>query len=224
MESFFGTVPLKGRRILDIGGGFGLLSLYAVCCGAREAICIEPESAGVQTSDSEKTFTTLCEELGIQNARFVPETFQEYCRAFPDSFDVVCSCNSINHLDEAACISLLTNPASRAVYDDVFRQISKLTVPGSQVIIVDCSPHNVFARIGIRNPFAPTIEWHKHQAPETWAALLGEAGFAKPHISWLTFNGLGRTGRMILGHKNIAYMLRSHFRLEMHRTSSHPFN
>jgi hypothetical protein len=103
------------------------------------------------------------------------------------------------------------------VYAKLFRQLSDVTAPGGHVIVVDCSPHNFFASIGMPNPFAPTIEWQKHQTPETWAKLLSAPGFTDPNISWLTFNGLGRAGRALLGHKTIAYLLRSHFRLEMRK-------
>jgi SAM-dependent methyltransferase len=220
MESFFGQVPLEGRRILDIGGGIGLLSIYAVCRGARAAVCLEPESDGVQTSNSGSRFAALCDSLGIREAEFAPLTLQDYLRSRPDSFDVVCSCNSINHLNEQACISIRKDPVARDSYIQIFRDISAMMTQGGDLIVTDCSPRNLYPHLGISNPFAPTIEWHKHQTPETWASLLEEAGFADSRITWLTFNGLGLPGRALLGNRPASYMLRSHFRLEMRRLAS----
>lgn len=46
--------------------------------------------------------------------------------------------------------------------------------------------------LGIRNPWAPSIEWNKHQPPGVWARLLENAGFRDPRIRWTPF-GWGST-------------------------------
>ena len=81
-----------------------------------------------------------------------------------------------------------------------------------------CSRRNFFALVGIRNPVAPDIEWHKHQAPEVWAELLGGAGFSKPRTRWSSFYQLRRPGRSLLGHRLAAYFLQSHFCLTMEKS------
>ena len=37
------------------------------------------------------------------------------------------------------------------------------------LVVCDCSNSNFFARLNISNPFAPAIEWQKHQRPEVWS-------------------------------------------------------
>ncbi len=43
LNTLFKGIDFENKRVLDIGGGRGLLSLYAACKGAREVICLEPE-------------------------------------------------------------------------------------------------------------------------------------------------------------------------------------
>ena len=42
----------------------------------------------------------------------------------------------------------------------------------------------VSGELGLRNPFVPTIEWHKHQSPNTWIRLFEDFGFKKQSLSW----------------------------------------
>lgn len=93
--------------------------------------------------------------------------------------------------------------------------IFSLSSKGGQLIVCYCSRYNFFALLNIRNPFAPTIEWQKHQAPKVWASLLSKAGFAYPHVMWTSFNKLRSTGRVFFGNQLMAYFLRSHFCLTM---------
>ncbi len=71
--------------------------------------------------------------------------------------------------------------------------------------------YNFFALLKIRNPFAPKIEWHKHQAPEVWAKMLDCVGFVNPIVRWSSFNRFGSLGRVLIGNKLMAYFLISHY-------------
>ena len=86
---------------------------------------------------------------------------------------------------------------------------------GGTLLITDCSCNNFFKSIGVKNLFAPTIEWHKHQAPGTWIALLKEVGFKNPKVEWKSRNRLGKAGRVLLGNRFISYMMESGFKLTM---------
>lgn len=48
-ETIFNGVDFSGARVLDIGGGGGLYSFYAAVNGAKEVVCLEPESDGSTT-------------------------------------------------------------------------------------------------------------------------------------------------------------------------------
>ena len=209
----FDGVKLKDKTVLDIGAGAGLNSFYAACNGARTVICLEPEVQGSTAGVTEK-FSRVKQRLGLDNIRMEPELFQSFdCGS--EKFDVILLHNSINHLDEPACIDLLTDENARRNYRRIFSKIAALARPGTKLIVVDCSRHNFFGALGLKNPINPTIEWKKHQAPKVWARMLADAGFENPRIRWASFNTLGDFGRFFLGNKWLAFFLKSHFCLTM---------
>lgn len=215
LKTLFKNIPLENRRVLDIGGGSGLHSFYAACMGAKEVVCLEPETEGSR-SGTEAKFRKLGGILGYDSVRFEPVTFQAFEPA-GKQFDIILLHNSINHLDETACINLLNSEASKAIYMDIFSKLSSLASSGTKLIVCDCSRYNFFALLRIKNPFAPTIEWHKHQAPAVWVDLLSKVGFANPSVRWTSFNTLRSPGRALLGNRLLSYFLRSDFRFTMEK-------
>ena len=215
LKTLFKNIPLKNRRVLDIGGGSGLHSFYAACMGAKEVVCLEPETEGSRSGAGAK-FRKLSGILGYDSVRFEPVTFQAFDPA-GEQFDIILLHNSINHLDETACINLLNSEASKAIYMDIFSKLSLLASSGAKLIVCDCSRYNFFALLRIKNPFAPTIEWEKHQAPEVWVNLLSQVGFVNPRVRWTAFNTLRSPGRVLLGNKLLSYFLRSDFRFTMEK-------
>ena len=185
----------------------------ATCRGAKKVVCLEPEAEGSSSGVTDK-FHKLNKLLERNNVELKPVAIQAL-ESEGETFDVILLHNSINHLDETACINLLRESKSKAVYQEIFSKIYSLSNKGAKLIICDCSRYNFFALFKIRNPFAPTIEWHKHQAPEVWANLLGGAGFMNPKIRWSSFNTLRNWGRVLIGNKLMAYFLTSHFCLTM---------
>ena len=57
LEYILDGVPLKGKRMLDVGGGCGLLTLWGAIHGAN-ALCLEPDADGA-TSGMEIQFEKL---------------------------------------------------------------------------------------------------------------------------------------------------------------------
>jgi SAM-dependent methyltransferase len=216
----FDGVDFENRAMLDIGAGTGLNGFYAACRGAREVICIDPEADG-STAGAQERFLRLKKRLGLDNIRFEPAYFQSF-DAGNRKFDLILLHNSVNHLDEPACVDLLQDEAARARYRAIFEKIAALANPGATLIVCDCSRYNFFAALGVRNPVMPTIEWEKHQAPEEWARLLGEAGFVNPRIRWSSFNRLGSAGEWLLGNRFAAYFLKSHFCLTLEKRRDTP--
>ena len=215
LKTLFKDIILENRRVLDIGGGSGVHSFYMACMGAKEVVCLEPETEGSRSGMEEK-FRKLGEVLGQDQVRFEPVTFQAFDPG-GKQFDVILLHNSINHLDEPACINLLNSEASRTIYLNIFSKLSSVAGDGAKLIVCDCSRYNIFALFRIKNPFAPTIEWHKHQAPEVWVDLLSQVGFANPSVRWTAFNTLRAPGRALLGNKLLSYFLRSDFRFTMEK-------
>jgi cyclopropane fatty-acyl-phospholipid synthase-like methyltransferase len=211
LDYIFDGVDLAGKCLLDVGGGAGLLTVYAATKGAV-SVCVEPEGPS-STGGVTKRFGMLKNAVdpGLR-AEIVVSSVQEYLRE-PRNFDVVVIANAINHLNEDACIKLLSEPAAREEYKAILCAFFHCLKPGGQLIATDCGNSNVFNDIGMKSPFMPDIEWQKHQPPEVWDELLQEVGFAPAQVQWSTPNTLGAAGRSLFGNKISAYFLLSHFRL-----------
>ncbi len=213
-KQIFDGVPLEGRRFLDIGGGSGVYTFYAALRGASEARCLEPEAMG-STAGVTAKFDRMHSLLGLStDVRIQGTTIQDFDPG-GIRFDVVLLNNSLNHVDEEACLNLGKDPAAEARYIELFGKLHELCAPGAKLVATDCSSRNFFPRLGLKNPIMPTIEWDKHQPPEVWAALLAEAGFRNPRIRWTSFNPLRDVGRVLLANRLAAYFLQSHFCLTM---------
>jgi SAM-dependent methyltransferase len=215
LQFLFDGVPLRGRSVLEIGGGAGTLSFYAGSVGASRVVCLEPEADGSDAGIQQR-FRHLADRLGLGSVRLEPTTLQGFDPR-GETFDVVVVHNSINHLDEEACVALGRSAVARQRYRALFEKIAALTRPGGQLVAADCSRHNLFGMLGLKSPIMPTIEWHKHQRPQTWAAILREVGFDRPRIRWSTFNTLRTPGRILFGNAVAAFVLTSHFCLTMTR-------
>jgi SAM-dependent methyltransferase len=215
LNTLFKGFDFEGKRVLDIGGGFGLLSFYAAAKGARKVVCIEPELAG-SSSDAAAKFYRIQSATKLDDVFLVQDTFQEYDPG-DEKFDIVIIHNSINHLDEPACIALQDNDAARQSYSTIIQKLFSFSNEGARLLICDCSRYNFFSMLGLRNPFVPSIEWHKHQSPELWAKIFLQAGFSNPTIRWSSFSILGKAGKLLLGNKFIAFFLQSHFCLTLEK-------
>ena len=211
LSYMYGANTAFRKNVLDVGGGDGLLCLSACLQGARSGDCLDPEGDG-STAGSTRSFSANSELLGLSNARMFSTTFQAY-EAPLAHYDLVFINNAINHLDEPACMSLHESAEAQDTYRLIFDKLRSLLQPNGRVIVTDCSRSNAFGDLGIKAPFAPTIEWNKHQNPETWTAVVEPSGFRNVLTQWTSFNSLGRIGRL-LGNRAISYMLMSHFRIE----------
>jgi SAM-dependent methyltransferase len=203
--------------MLDIGGGTGLFSFYAACMGANEVVCLEPEVEGSSSGVLEK-FKKL--QLGLKDKYQVKLVSTELQNFDPNDkkFDIILLHNSINHLDEKACTNLKYDSQAIETYRMIFQKLSYLASNGSKLIITDCSRYNFFALCGLKNPFAHSIEWHKHQSPKYWAKLLSDVGFRNPKVRWSSPNQLRSIGRLVVGNKIASYFLQSHFCLTMEKS------
>ncbi|WP_205511030.1 class I SAM-dependent methyltransferase [Longitalea arenae] len=218
LNGLFDHVDLSQKEVLDIGGGKGLLSLYAAVKGARKVVCLEPELDGSRNgmiSGYQELRNELPESLPVE---LLPVTLQDYLqKAGSEKYDVVVLNNSINHLDEEACIHLRDSDSSYRTYVTIFKNLSQIMKKGGVLIATDCSCKNFFNDIHVKNFMVPTIEWHKHQAPDTWIAVLKDAGFKNPKVKWSSLNRLRGPGRLLMGNYFMAYLTKSYFQLTMEK-------
>lgn len=214
LHYLFRDLDFSDKTMLDVGAGRGAFSFYAGCAGAAKVVSLEPEVEGSRAGARE-AFLRTRSALGLDQVRLVSQRLQDYEPG--GAFDIILLHASINHLDEGACIRLQLDGAARRVYRELFQRLAAMAVPHARLIVVDASRRNLFAEIGLKNPFVPSIEWHKHQPPSVWASLLTESGFGGAAIRWNSFNTLRTFGRLTLGNRLAAYCLTSTFCLTMER-------
>jgi SAM-dependent methyltransferase len=213
----FQDMDFRDKTMLEIGCGKGMLCLWAALHGARDTVGLEPMAEGCyDSSECHQAFRSMARQLNLPQTRILPLTVQGYDGP-KNYFDVVLSVASINHLDEKSCVALNESAAAVREYETIFRNIAAMVKPGGKLIVIDAARHNFFGDLGVRNPITPNIEWFKHQQPEFWSRLLGESGFGKPDIRWLS-GKLLRHARISSLPKVISYFGQSVFRLEMTRT------
>jgi predicted RNA methylase len=214
-DQLFGSIDFRGKNVLEVGGGVGVFSFYAAFRGANWVVNLEPEGAGCKSFYIDK-FKALKDALSINNVEIVESTFQDY-NPSDKKFDIILLYNSINHLDEEACIHLRNDSGSWDIYKDIYKRMYQISNSHARIIIGDCSNKNFYALVGMKNPIYKEIEWHKHQSPDVWVKLLQECGFIHPAVTWTSFNRFGKVGKVILGNKYASYFLASHFILKMEK-------
>jgi hypothetical protein len=209
LSSLFKKIDLKEKIILDIGAGAGVYSCYMAMNGAREVIGLEPEIEGSRNNYISK-FDELKERLKLDNVFLKPLTFQSFNNE-GKKFNMVLLHHSINHLNENACINLKNSDEAKKNYEKIFSKLYLISNDGARIIVVDCSNNNFFNLLGLKNPFAPTIEWHKHQAPNSWIEILRKVGFTNFEVKWVAPSQLGRVGNFLFRNKICSFFIHSHF-------------
>ena len=142
LQQFFGKHSVKNLRILDIGGGAGLLSFW-VAFNDGLAVCLEPESGG-SSHGIRKSFNKISLALNIcsERAHQLSTTFQEF--SDNNRFDMILLANSINHLNEEATIRLQEDIGAFKEYLSYFRKMHSLLSSRGSVSNVVTGNANVF--------------------------------------------------------------------------------
>lgn len=189
-QHLFAGVPLQGTRVLEVGCGRGAWAIWAALHGAEKAVGIEPEAEG-STRGTFEAFGDNVARLGLQQK---VEGHRTSLQAFspPTQIDVVVMYNVINHLDEDAVVMLHRDENMVRRYVDILRGVRAMMSDRGSVIVADCGRSNLWARLGMKSPFAPTIEWTKHQNPRVWIRIFQAAGFRPIASRWSPMYPLGK--------------------------------
>lgn len=207
--TLYKDVDFVGKSVVDIGGGTGLHSFYAVGHGASRAVVLEPEASGGH-NEMIATFLSWKQALGASNVELIQQRVQDF-DADGGAFDICLIQDAINHFDEPACVNLGKSPESRQAYERIFAKVASLVKPGGTLVVSECSSRNVFPLFGLRNPIDPMIEWEKHQPPAVWAAIAESVGFKLQSLRWSSPSSLGGVGRRLFGNSVAAWFYTSHF-------------
>ncbi|OGX15234.1 MAG: hypothetical protein A2166_00400 [Omnitrophica WOR_2 bacterium RBG_13_41_10] len=206
----FRNVNLINKSILEIGCGTGVYSVWAKLNGAKLAVGLEPEVDGCE-DESSNIFKKFISELSIDNTECIPQIIEEY-KPNGLKFDIVLSNNSINHLDENACMRLDTNLDAQEKYLVIFKKIKSLMNHNGKLIILDNSDKNFFKFLNRNSPFCRGVDFRKHKSPKVWVRLLKQANFSEPKISWPSRYFYLKN---LYCPKLLSFFLDSYFRLEM---------
>lgn len=193
IRAFTGRDDFNGMKILDVGAGEGLDSCAMSLLGADEIIALEPEMDG-STQDPSHTFRQHMHTLGLNNISLRAETIEQYPMQ-ANTFDLIVLIAVVNHLDEAATMTLHHDENARERFRSLLQPLYQGLKPGGTLSLFDASRHHIFSPLinwGLMkgHPLHPSIEWHKHQQPWRWARLLREVGFVATQTRWSKPRGL----------------------------------
>lgn len=215
LEIRFGEIDFSGKSVLDIGAGKGMFSAYAAHQGAERIVALEPEIEG-SSRGMIKTLQNIADQYPEIDVR--KDTFQDYWEK-NECFDVVISNNSINHLDEDACINLKDLESAQEKYHKIFEKLGKITTSSADIVIADATPRNLWNDIGIHSPFI-NLEWHKHHEPGLWSSMLQEHDFEERDVVWVSYlSQLGKLGKNVFSTHTLSYITYGKFILKMKKTS-----
>ena len=204
----FDEIDFDGKSVLDIGGGNGIYSFFSKLKGANRVLNLEPFSAGSTTFDFEGIESNDNLNISVSN-----QTIQDFDTN--KSFDIIILHDSINHLDENIFESIHQDENKFEEYKKLIFKIVKLLSTNGQIVITDCSRRNFWGDLGLKNPFAPSIDWHLHQNPRLVLKLFEDHSFYKK-IRWSPFKRLGLLAYLISSLGMIpSYFLQSHFNLHL---------
>jgi len=219
-DYFLGGVDVRGKDVVDIGAGGGLLSAYLAVRGARRVVAVEPEMAGSLagwTSDLQK----LVSELGLEDRVLVVAADFVTAPLEDSSFDVAVCQSAINHIREVSDDIRVSGPA-REAQRLVIRRMGEVLRPGGALIASDYARANLWGRLGRWGHWSPfaqtTIEWDKHQDPDAWGSLMLEEGFSAYTVRWWVPWELRRVAWLI-NNRPANYLTLSHFYLVARRAA-----
>jgi cyclopropane fatty-acyl-phospholipid synthase-like methyltransferase len=182
-DFLFQGIRLIGMHVLEVGCGNGAWAIWAALHGADRVVGIEPQAAG-STENTLTEFRQTIETLKLSDKVVASNQYLHELPVEERPFDVIVMYNVINHLDEEAVVVLSSEVFAYERYVTLLKDLRLRMRSGGWAVVADCARTNFWLRLGLRSPFAPTIEWHKHQNPRTWIKVFKSAGFKSYDVRW----------------------------------------
>ena len=129
----------------------------------------------------------------------------------PEEFDIVLMHNSINHIGEDILKDVLIKNNAYYEYKDRIKTIVDRLCSKGILIVSDCGRYNFLGNLGLKNPFAPSIDWQLHWEPWVWQKMIEEIGFSHIRTKWTARREFGVFGEKFFANRLCSYFLNSHF-------------
>ena len=186
-EGFFMGVDFSGKRVLEIGSGGGLRTVFMALQGAASVVSLEPGLDGSR-QHYRATQSRRLQALGLKNVEFLAADFNDW-QPGSRQFDVIVSESSINHLYESS-FHALHHPETYNRYLDICRKMCNLLTSGGVACISDACRYAFYSAmrpLGVRRPWTGkrvSAKWQIHQNPGVWRRILLDAGFSHVKIGY----------------------------------------
>ena len=205
----FNNIDIDYKKLLDLGGGNGMASFYAL---SSSASC----SAWIVDPIAEGSNDLMWQQYNSMKERFDPERVNYHrdfieTLVFPETFDIILMHNTINHIGEDILKDVLIKESAYVEYKNRIKTIVDRLKPGGFLIVADCGTKNFLGNLGLKNPLAPSIDWKLHCDPEVWQKMIEEIGCSHIQTNWTARREFGFFGKKILANRLCAYFLNSHF-------------
>ncbi|HUT89244.1 MAG TPA: class I SAM-dependent methyltransferase [Thermoguttaceae bacterium] len=214
----FRGVDFRGKRVLDIGSGKGLMTVFAALSGAEHVVSMEPELQGSR-SEVAQILQGRIERLALENVTVLPEDFNAWDPK-GETFDIILSFQSLEHLDESPHHALFHSQTHERCVRITSRMRSLLNDGGLAVVTNACR-YGLFALLrpyGIKRPWdrkVTNINWRIHQNPRVWRHLFVEGGFSRVNIIYPLPYSL-RALKAVVANPVVNFSLRAAFCLHCH--------
>jgi len=174
--------PLKGLRILDVGCGGGLLSEALNRLGA-DVVGLDAGNENIEAAkrrQKESRMTTINDDDNKREVKYVCDTAEDLGEKEPNSFDVVCALEVIEHVTDAR---VFTKALRKLVKDDGLVFISTISK----------SMRGILGAIVIAERVAKMVPAGTHDPsklihPSELAIVLERAGLKTNAISGFSYN------------------------------------
>jgi hypothetical protein len=176
---YFEGIEVKDKNVIDIGAGKGAISIWAALMGANYVLGLEPDSAGGKHGRLNQ-FSSLVKDLNLEETINTSDSLLQDLKLKDvpvDGFDIAVLVAVINHLSEESVKVLDKDTYAYNEYLEIILHLKSFLNPNAFVIVTGCGRRNFWRTIGVKNPFARTINWGLHQEPELWIDLFKKTGF-----------------------------------------------